>query len=643
MRVDVQKYLFVGAEADRLLFFKKAQEFGVIEFIDSKGRDVSSQDEAVHTFLSAIKILRGLPPVEQKDVPVYSRGLPIAKKILDYQQELEQLREQARLTYIEAARVSIFGDFSIEDLHFIEVKTQHKIQFFYSKKPFSNDPSQYQEVIPVGVDDGLHYFMALSPISKVYPGLTEIKIEASYGELKKKLSEINRQIHSIEAELKPMNRYNSFLHQALVKRMDEVHLTQTQARADHLLDGTLFAVEGWVPISKIKKLGSLCEEMHVHTEEIAFEKEDRIPTYLENKGAGKLGEDLVHIYDTPSITDADPSKWVLWAFALFFGIIIEDAGYGFIFLGISIYLYYRFPDVRGLPKRTIKLCMLLSVACIVWGMLTGSYFGLNFDINNPLRKASIVTLVAEKKAQYHIQAQDSTYKEWIKEYPQLSHVTDAGQLLSEAKQAKKNTNTFNYPLLDELKDSLLFEFSLFVGCTHVCISLLRNIRRHWASIGWVIFIIGAYLYFPMMLDVASFFNFIFGIPPLVASQVGLEMIYVGIGIAIVLGLIQKKLAGSLEVMTLIQIAVDVLSYLRLYALGLAGLVMARTFNEMAETVGMFFGIFVILAGHLINMGLAIMSGVIHGLRLNFLEWYHYSFEGGGKPFKPLALLSKRGD
>lgn len=643
MRIDVEKYLFVGAEADRLQFFKKAQEFGIIEFIDSQGGDASAQDEAVHTLLSAIKVLRGLPPVEQKEIRVYSRSLPIAKKILDYQQELEQLREYARLTNIEAARVSVFGDFSINDLNFIEEETQRKIQFFYSKKHLSNDLLEDPEIIPVGVNEGLHYYLTICPTAKIYPGLTEIKIEASYGELKKKLSEINRQIHHIEAELKPMNRYNSFLHQALVKRMDEVHLTQTQAHAEHLLDGTLFAVEGWVPISKIKRLGSLCEEMHVHTEKIAFEKEDRIPTYLENTRAGKLGEDLVHIYDTPSITDADPSKWVLWAFALFFGIIIEDAGYGFIFLGISIYLYYRFPDVKGLPKRTIKLCMLLSAACIIWGMLTGSYFGLNFDINNPLRKGSLVTVVAEQKAQYHIQAKDSTYKEWVKQYPQISQITDASQLLSEAKQAKKNSDTFTYPILDELKDSLLFEFSLFVGCAHVCISLIRNIRRHWASIGWVIFIIGAYLYFPMMLDVASFFNFMFGIPPVVASQVGLEMIYVGIGIAVVLGLIQKKLAGSLEVMTLIQIAVDVLSYLRLYALGLAGLVMARTFNEMAETVGMFFGIFVILAGHLINMGLAIMSGVIHGLRLNFLEWYHYSFEGGGKPFKPLSLLSKRGD
>jgi V/A-type H+-transporting ATPase subunit I len=190
-------------------------------------------------------------------------------------------------------------------------------------------------------------------------------------------------------------------------------------------------------------------------------------------------------------------------------------------------------------------------------------------------------------------------------------------------------------------DNILFEFAIFIGCLHVTFSLLRNIRRNWAAIGWVIFLAGAYLYIPVMLHATSFLNFLFHIPPSVGSEQGLQMIYVGIGLAVVLALIQKKLSGALEFMTLIQLACDILSYLRLYALGLAGVIMASTFNEIAGMVGVFFGVFVLLIGHLINMGLAIMSGVIHGLRLNFLEWYHYSFEGGGKMFKPLSLFSKR--
>jgi V/A-type H+-transporting ATPase subunit I len=90
-------------------------------------------------------------------------------------------------------------------------------------------------------------------------------------------------------------------------------------------------------------------------------------------------------------------------------------------------------------------------------------------------------------------------------------------------------------------------------------------------------------------------------------------------------------------MNMVQIFGDVLSYIRLYALALAGMMVASTFNNLGISVGIIGGIFIILFGHLTNVSLSIMGGVIHGLRLNFLEWYHYSFEGGGRLFNPLRL------
>ncbi len=91
-------------------------------------------------------------------------------------------------------------------------------------------------------------------------------------------------------------------------------------------------------------------------------------------------------------------------------------------------------------------------------------------------------------------------------------------------------------------------------------------------------------------------------------------------------------------MRLIEVFADVLSYLRLYALALAGSIVANTFNGFGMKMNIFFGVIVIIAGHTLNLSLSIMGGVIHGLRLNFIEWYHYSFDGGGKRHRPLALL-----
>ncbi|HPM33653.1 MAG TPA: hypothetical protein PLE16_03530, partial [Spirochaetota bacterium] len=102
--------------------------------------------------------------------------------------------------------------------------------------------------------------------------------------------------------------------------------------------------------------------------------------------------------------------------------------------------------------------------------------------------------------------------------------------------------------------------------------------------------------------------------------------------------------GLLGLYNGVQFFSDVLSYLRIFALGLSGALIAQTFNNIASSMSDLGGIFIALAviisilGHLLNLGLSIMSAVIHGLRLNYLEYYRWSFDGGGKPYKPLKSL-----
>jgi V/A-type H+-transporting ATPase subunit I len=94
----------------------------------------------------------------------------------------------------------------------------------------------------------------------------------------------------------------------------------------------------------------------------------------------------------------------------------------------------------------------------------------------------------------------------------------------------------------------------------------------------------------------------------------------------------------MELTNIIQVFADIMSYLRLYALGLASAMMAVTFNQIAVSAGVIMAIPVLVIGHTANIALSIMSGVIHGLRLNFLEWYRWSFAGGGKMLSPLKLM-----
>ena len=404
------------------------------------------------------------------------------------------------------------------------------------------------------------------------------------------------------------------------------------------IEDAVFAIEGWVPKNQIHKLRPLIEGKAVFFEPIVVEKEDRIPTCMENKDVGRIGEDLVRIYDIPAATDKDPSGWVFCAFVLFFAMIIADGGYGLIFLGLAFFLKAKFPNLKAGAKRFMQLIFILATTCIVWGILTSSFFGIDMGPKGPLAKLSILDRIAEKKAAFPMQKNDSVHKFWVKKYPAIQSAKTGQEMHSRA--VAKKGKIKSYEMLRKFSNNILLEFSLFVGVVHVCLGLLRYCRRNFANLGWVAFAIGGYLYFPVSLKATSMIEFLGWIPKDTAATVGIQLIYIGMGAAVLLALFQKRLRGIGEITHVIEVFADILSYLRLYALALASSIMASTFNDIGLGIGLVVGSIIILLGHSVNLLLASMGGVIHGLRLNFIEWYHYCFEGEGKIFNPLRKLKE---
>lgn len=637
MRIDVKKFLFIGIREDKDSFFKEAQKLGLIHFID-EGRKVKEAPSEITRLTSAIKILRGLPVVEQEEIVEYSLADGFAAKIVNIHQKIERLHEQERTLQLEIVRVAVFGNFSPRDIEYIEREGNRKVQFFFSKHGVATGPAAEiqlpPEVIYIGSEHDLDYFIAINPERTQYPKLVEMKIEHPVGELKSHLSATQKAIHDSEQQLKKYAKYNRYLHHALVHRWNAYSLQLAKNAVTSPLDHALFAISGWVPENKLQQLQKLAEKRRVHIEEIAIEPTDRVPTYLENEGAHKMGEDVIRIYDTPSTTDKDPSLWVLLSFALFFSFIVGDAGYGAVFLGIALYLRLKHGGVQGAKKRVLNLFTILCLATIGWGLFTNSFFGLPIGPENPLRKVSGIHWLAEKKMEYHIRRHDAVYEEWVQKFPKLKGEENPTAFM--AKAASTNAaGSISYDLLNKFSDNILLELALLIGCVHIILSLARYMGRNWKALGWILFIIGGYLYVPHYLQGTSIFNFLTGIPPEQVAKQGMYLMVGGFSLAVVLALIKEKLTGIFEAMTLVQVFSDIMSYLRLYALGLAGTIVMGTINDAAAALGFVLGGIVLILGHAFNMALAIMGGVIHGLRLNFIEWYHYSFEGGGKEFKPL--------
>lgn len=637
MIIPLKKYLLWGLTQELEDFLTLAQEQGFIQFLTKRTRKTEYSQE-IHTFGKALKILRKLPVVETFEGR-YSldRAKKIAENINALREEINALEEQKKIIEVEIARVTVFGDFSTHDIQFIEQNGHKKIQFFCRKSYETNDKELPENLIYIGTEYDLDYFIAINDRACQYPSMVEMLVPVSAPKLKKQLNDVEEKIHHKEAALKLKAQYTDYVRQGLYDLLNEHNYTQVKQGVDLPAGIAIFAVEVYVPETKIAAFKELLEKKSLNAEEIAIDKGEKIPTYMENQGLGKIGEDIIKIYDVPSTTDKDPSRWVLWSFIFFFSIIVADGGYGFLYLGLAVFLRYKFPSWKGFKKRFVQLLALISTGVILWGLLTSSFFGLEISPKSALSKISIVQRMAVQKAQYHIEHHDEVYLAIVDKHPEMVQQTDPEKFLLEGPPPTTESRE-KYEVLNDFCQSVMMELSLLIGVLHISLSFLRYVRRNYSAIGWVALLFGGYLFFPSMLNATSLVQYLGIMNAPLAHAVGLQLIYGGLGVALFLALIQKGWAGFGEIAHVVQVFADVLSYLRLYALSLAGTIVAETFNDIGSDVGLVVGFIIVLLGHGVNVLLGAQAGVIHGLRLNFIEWYHYSFEGGGVLFAPLKKL-----
>ncbi len=625
MRYDVLKFLFLGPAKERDEFFKAAQVAGIIEFIDPKGKKKHDIPQDIENLGSAIKVLRGFVQLPADHAKTIHDAPHFVKDILDLKTQLDSVESKLSDVEQELDRIMPFGEFSFDALSHLEQEIKRKVRFFAAKSA-----KKLSEIEPALIliksQDGVDYFVAIQNEPIVFADLSEFYFTKSLSELNKEQRELTKEREHIEQKLKGLTIYNVLLHQALVARLNDAHLEFAKETTGLELESQLFIASGWVPKTKIAHARELCDRHGVYTEQVASAPKETPPTYLENKGTAKVGEDLIRIFDTPSIRDKDPSLWVLFAFALFFSMIVYDAGYGIIFLLAALFLRVSLKKSAPSTKRFISLIAILSVACILWGGLTHSFFGIEFGPNSFLRKHSLMTWLVKKKAAYTLAEKDELYAEYVKKYPDLQNAKTAEDFLQ------------HHEISSKFADNILLELSLFIGTVHICLGLLRYLGRNPVGLGWIAFVIGAYLYIPYYLHASSLVHFVFGLKAAPAAQFGLQLLLFGIVFAAIAGVILHGVAGLFEWTHAIQLFADILSYLRIYALGYAGFIVSETVNMLAGRMPILLAVAVLIFGHILNMTIAILGGTIHGLRLNFLEWYRYSFFGGGKDFSPLQLI-----
>ncbi len=584
MIVPMRKVTFLGLTAQKELFLQRLQEAGVVHLI--LPAEPAEPAEVLKELSGVREARRFLSRLVQ---PEPDKAADSAKEIVQRREELshQENRVQTRLAVLRKERdqLAAWGDFEPADVKLLRERGLWVAFYRCGHRTFAELDLSGSLVVQAEDLPGEVAFavFAREPMDL---GLAEEKLPA------RGLAAVQEELAALEAELAKVHEgYRELaaagapLAEAERDLGDLVEYHRASLNSGVELEGRVFIVSCWSPVGEKELLDRLGDDLVLahHAEDPG--PQERVPVLLSNSSAMAPGEDLVQVYSHPNYLDFDPSGWVLYCFAVFFGMILGDAGYGACLLVMTLFVHKRFAGPGPVWQRALLLMYLLSGSVILFGVISASYFGIALGPGNPLTKLML-----------------------------LNFGTKAGQ------------NT-------------IMLVSIIIGMSHISLSLAIRFKRDrdWPSLGWILVIWAGFFLARQQMGGG-------------AAPAGSLWVMLA-GLALVLAFtsnsknIAIRLLGGLNgLLGIVQVFSDVLSYLRLFALGIATVYMAQTFNMLAADiskglpwVGWLAAALVLIAGHAVNLGLGVMGGVIHGLRLNFLEWYRWSFEGDGLPYKAFRL------
>lgn len=397
------------------------------------------------------------------------------------------------------------------------------------------------------------------------------------------LEEVELCLDDLNAKRQSLSRYIYLLSLNIAKADDKAALRSALQKT--YVDEELVALQGWVPVERQKELEDFAENAGFACLISEPDKNEIPPTLISQPKNMDAAKDLALFYQVPGYYGWDPSKLLFVSFSLFFAMILADAGYGLLLLSGLLLAWRKLGrSVKGKAYRLLGLS--LTASTVVYGAIVGSYFGMTPASNSVLG---------------HI------------------HIIDV--------------NNFD----------VMMKLSIIIGAIHIGIANLsmayvnRHRRIAIAKLGWLFAIYAGLLYW-LVAGNSTGQNISYGL--------------FGIGALFIILFTSERpinkssdhliriLEGIFSLKNSLNAFGDVLSYMRLFALGLASASLAITFNDLAGDAynsisggGLLIAILILLIGHVLNLALSLMSGVVHGLRLNYIEFYNWGQAEEGTEFQ----------
>lgn len=613
MIAKMEKFSFLIYHKEYEAFLERLRELGVVHVEICQSGELNDTLRSLFKrqsfYTGLLKEMTSLSATEQEKVPAIAGKTveQVVEEVEDGKKKLQELAQRLPTLEKEIASMEIWGEF---DWNVVDrLKANGWIMQFFCCPEKGFDEAWIEELNAVVVHKSGNqcYFVTINQ--------ERIQIEAesvrlpheSLSALKNRRANLVQEIDKAKQKLAICSASGkNIVERTLQDLRAEIDLRTVQLGGEPKADGALILLEGWVPEENKEAVCDMLANSMVYYQSRPAEKEENAPIKLKNNAITRLFELLTKMYGMPDYGEFDPTPLLAPFYALFFGLCLGDAGYGLFLVLLGLFLKRK---VGKSMTGMMNLLITLGVAATVVGAVVGTFFGVELvklDIPEGLKPYMLVGKFGET-------AYDKT-----------------------------------------------MIFALVVGMIHICFAMVvkavgstvrYGFMNSLSAWGWLLLVGGA-----VTIGTLNYLRVI----TMETSQVAFMLVggVAAIGIYL-LNNIHRNLflnvgAGLWDTYNMATgLMGDLLSYLRLYALGLAGGMLGGVFNSLGMQLRdslsdvlwgvpgwIAFGL-IFVFGHALNIALSCLSAYVHSIRLTFVEYFKNSgYEGKGTMYKPFSSIKE---
>ena len=611
------KYSFILLSEETDGFLNKLQELGVVD-VTRSAKPIDDHSAAMlDSVATAKRVIGKLESVNySKDENKKAIDIAYGRAVLEKDMVAGAQKSLATLAELEAAKSASdkevkarrpWGKFDKSRLEQLQTLGYAVRYYVAPKKKFSSDWAELYPLQVVAEDNNNVWFVTISEKGAEYnfPIDPVQAPEGSWEDAQKVSDNLAAEIATAKGQIlrykESIGKMTNDYQQSLV----DLDMYLAKAGTGSAAENKLCIIEGFAPAENEDRLCLAFDAAGVLYIKEDAKEEDNPPIRLKNNKFVKMFESITGMYGMPNYGEYDPTPVVSIFFLLFFAMCMGDAGYGIMLILVGLAIKKGWFKI-GMFEGMGGLIATLGVATTVVGFFLGTAFGMSLP--------------------------DQT---WVPEGAKKLMLT--GNVMCE--EGDPNSG---YPLQMVL--------AIGIGVFHLCLAMIikavgytkrLGFKENISTWGWLLLILGGIIVGALALigvinsDITKIAVIVIG----VVSALGIfifntpgrnPLVNVGAGLWDTYNMVTGIMG-------------DVLSYIRLYALGLAGGMLGAAFNDLGlmvrgdgDITGWVFFIIILILGHVINLLMSCLGAFVHPLRLNFVEYFKNSgFEGKGKKYNPL--------